>query len=171
VKFRFICRNIQQRLHLDYRSLNRYNISGLVVHIMLSLITVAANKDATESRVAKQYFEGFTVATMSLLTVTQFCVTNEYGYVPFIVITIRLFHHWWIIIGFAARVSNMTGAISGAGTAHPSGILEFTPEFYVTWVRVITKLPNSEQSYKGKVKTHNYINRQNQSTTGKLWKP
>jgi hypothetical protein len=38
-------------------------------------------------------------------------------------------------------------------------------------IRVITKLPNSEQSYKGKVKTHNYINRQNQSTTGKLWKP
>jgi hypothetical protein len=33
------------------------------------------------------------------------------------------------------------------------------------------KLPNSEQSYKGKVKTHNYIKRQNQSTTGKLWKP
>ena len=32
------------------------------------------------------------------------------------------------------------------------------------------KLPNSEQSYKGKVKTHKYINRQNQSTTGKLWK-
>jgi hypothetical protein len=30
-------------------------------------------------------------------------------------------------------------------------------------IRVITKLPNSEQSYKGKVKTHNYINRQNQS--------
>ena len=38
-------------------------------------------------------------------------------------------------------------------------------------VKVITKLPNSEQSYKGKVKTHNYINRQNQSTTGKLCKP
>jgi hypothetical protein len=37
-----------------------------------------------------------------------------------------------------------------------------------SWIRVITKLPNSEQSYKGKVKTHNYINRQNQSTTGKL---
>jgi hypothetical protein len=36
---------------------------------------------------------------------------------------------------------------------------------------VITKLLNSEQSYKGKVKTHKYINRQNQSTTGKLWKP
>jgi hypothetical protein len=35
-------------------------------------------------------------------------------------------------------------------------------------IRVITKLPNSEQSYKRKVKTHKYINRQNQSTTGKL---
>ena len=32
-------------------------------------------------------------------------------------------------------------------------------------IRVITKLPNSEESYKGKVKTHKYINRQNQSTT------
>jgi len=31
-----------------------------------------------------------------------------------------------------------------------------------------SKLPNSEQSNKGKVKTHKYINRQNQSTTGKL---
>ena len=39
------------------------------------------------------------------------------------------------------------------------------------WIRVITTLPNSEQSYKGKVKTHNYINRKNQSTTGNLWKP
>jgi hypothetical protein len=34
-------------------------------------------------------------------------------------------------------------------------------------IRVITKLPNSQQSYKGKVKTHKYINRQNQSTAGK----
>jgi hypothetical protein len=38
-------------------------------------------------------------------------------------------------------------------------------------IRVITKLPNSKQSSKWKVKTHKYINRQNQSTTGKLWKP
>jgi len=35
-------------------------------------------------------------------------------------------------------------------------------------IRVITKLPNFEQSNIGKVKTHKYINRQNQSTTGKL---
>jgi hypothetical protein len=40
--------------------------------------------------------------------------------------------------------------------------------FKLEYIKVITKLPNSEQSYKGKVKTHNYINRQNQSTTGKL---
>jgi hypothetical protein len=53
----------------------------------------------------------------------------------------------------------------------------YTIWFQMRWgmtsclIKVITKLPNSEQSYKGKVKTHNYINRQNQSTTGKLWKP
>jgi hypothetical protein len=32
-------------------------------------------------------------------------------------------------------------------------------------MRVITKLPNSEQSYKGKVKTHKYINRQNRDVS------
>ena len=32
-------------------------------------------------------------------------------------------------------------------------------------LRVITKLPNTEQSYKGKVRTHKYTNSQNQSTT------
>jgi hypothetical protein len=37
-------------------------------------------------------------------------------------------------------------------------------------VRVITKLPNSEQSYKGKVKTHKYINRKNQYRRTKLTK-
>ena len=38
-------------------------------------------------------------------------------------------------------------------------------------IRVITKLPNTDQSSKGKVKTHTSTNRQNQSTTGKLAKP
>jgi hypothetical protein len=46
--------------------------------------------------------------------------------------------------------------------------LSMNPLILVYQIKVITKLPNSEQSYKGKVKTHNYINRQNQSTTGKL---
>jgi hypothetical protein len=44
-------------------------------------------------------------------------------------------------------------------------------EISISQIRVITKLPNFEQSSKGKVKTHKYINRQNQSTTGKLRKP
>jgi hypothetical protein len=34
-----------------------------------------------------------------------------------------------------------------------------------------TKLPNSEQSSKGKVKTYKSINRQNQLRTGKQGKP
>ena len=38
-------------------------------------------------------------------------------------------------------------------------------------IRVITKLPNSEQSYKGKVKTRKYINRQNQSTIDSILSP
>ena len=43
--------------------------------------------------------------------------------------------------------------------------LRTTIKAILLWIKVITKLPNSEQYYKGKVKTHNYINRQNQSTT------
>ena len=45
---------------------------------------------------------------------------------------------------------------------------KFRRIFQLYQIRVITKLPNSEQSNKGKLKTHKYINRQNQSTTGKL---
>ena len=48
------------------------------------------------------------------------------------------------------------------------GNMSNTFVYIYMYIKVITKLPNSEQSYKGKVKTHNYINRQNQSTTGKL---
>jgi hypothetical protein len=36
-------------------------------------------------------------------------------------------------------------------------------------ISVITKLPNFEQSYKWKVKTHKYINRQNQSNCTELF--
>ena len=50
------------------------------------------------------------------------------------------------------------------------GISSISTIFIFCWIRVIQKLPNSEQSYKEKVKTHKNINRQNQSTTGKLWK-
>jgi hypothetical protein len=33
------------------------------------------------------------------------CVTNDHGYVPFVVITIRFFPHWWLITGFEKRVA------------------------------------------------------------------
>ena len=42
---------------------------------------------------------------------------------------------------------------------------------YMEKIRVITKLPNTEQPSKGKGKTHKSTNRQNQQTTGKLGKP
>ena len=51
---------------------------------------------------------------------------------------------------------------------HICNFLKEKADKHLNYIKVITKLPNSEQSYKGKVKTHNYINRQNQSTTGKL---
>jgi hypothetical protein len=41
---------------------------------------------------------------------------------------------------------------------------QFNCAWSTTMVWVITKLPNSEQSYKGKVKTHKYINRHSVST-------
>jgi hypothetical protein len=45
-------------------------------------------------------------------------------------------------------------------------------DIYVTeYGTALTTILPILQSYKGKVQTHNYINRQNQSTTGKLWKP
>ena len=50
-------------------------------------------------------------------------------------------------------------------TTTPNMVNANIPPAYGNLIRVITKLPNSEQSYKGKVKTHNYMNRQNQSTT------
>ena len=53
----------------------------------------------------------------------------------------------------------------------PSTYASHSRHDFLYKIRVIITLPNSEQSYKGKVKTHKYINRQNQSTTGKLWKP
>jgi hypothetical protein len=50
--------------------------------------------------------------------------------------------------------------------------LDFTDALsFCNGIRVITKLLNTEQSSKGKGKTHKSTNRQNQSTTGKLGKP
>ena len=55
------------------------------------------------------------------------------------------------------------------GRKGPIKSCKFSPGDSATQkIRVITILPNSEQSYKGKVKTHKHTNRHNQTTTGKL---
>ena len=63
-----------------------------------------------------------------------------------------------------------TGTVSDCFNKLPNEIKQYTDhkQHHITfrkylyciheYIRVITKLPNSEQSYKGKVKTHNYIN-------------
>jgi hypothetical protein len=48
VNFPFIYSNNQQHLHMEYISLSWYDIPELVVPIKISLIRVAANKEATE---------------------------------------------------------------------------------------------------------------------------
>ena len=79
------------------------------------------------------------------------------------------FFHYGKTVGSTAAIIVSDGFLPQQGM-HRSASTQRSLQF-VEEISVITKLPNSEQSYKGKVKTHNYINRQNQSTTGKLWKP
>ena len=61
---------------------------------------------------------------------------------------------------------NSISIFSKIGITNP--VLKKSKDATQVEIKVITKLPNTEQSYKGKVKTHMYINRQNQSTTEKL---
>jgi len=61
------------------------------------------------------------------------------------------------------------GYIAGSSTCS-------TKELYIHLTNILSAVNKgnnkiTEQSYKGKVKTHKYVNRQNQSTTGKLGKP
>jgi hypothetical protein len=77
----------------------------------------------------------------------------------------------WIVLSFTSFWGNSDSYEYKNKSARRG--TQFVPSWcnsLLSQIRVITKLPNSEQSYKGKVKTHNYINRQNQSTTGKLRK-
>jgi len=93
------------------------------------------------------------------------------------VLIVILFFH------FNYGSSTMSSIMGYANTKYEytdlhSSIISSTPPYtlprcllYCLQIRVITKLPNTEQSSKGKVKTHKSTNRQNQSTTGKLGKP
>jgi hypothetical protein len=42
---------------------------------------------------------------LSTRKVRNFCVTNDHGYIPFVVITIRSIPHSWLITGFARRAT------------------------------------------------------------------
>jgi len=41
----------------------------------------------------------------TLLSLRNICVTNDHGYVPFVVITILFFPHWWLFTRFVTRVT------------------------------------------------------------------
>ena len=62
-----------------------------------------------------------------LLSSLGICVTNDHGYVPFVVITIWPFPHSRFITRFVKRLTWQ--APYGAGAAYPSGAPEFTPGF------------------------------------------
>jgi hypothetical protein len=48
------------------------------------------------------HFDSFMVATMAL---GNFCVTNDHGYVPFVVNVSQFFPHSWLITGFVTRLT------------------------------------------------------------------
>ena len=73
---------------------------------------------------------------------------------------------WYSVLKPGTLYTNLVLCTQTWYSVHKPGTLLKPGTLYS--IRVITKLPNSKQSYKGKVKTHKYINRQNQSTTGKL---
>ena len=72
---------------------------------------------------------------------------------------------------FALRANNQHWTFSYYWTCKNEHIATKYVIIHDTYIRVITKLLNTEQSSKGKGKTHKSINRQNQSTTEKLGKP
>jgi len=65
------------------------------------------------------------------------------------------------------RTRNLSSDCTGSCKFNYYAITTTTAPF----IMIITKLPNTEKSSKGKGKTHKSTNRQNQSTTGKLEKP
>ena len=82
----------------------------------------------------------------------------------------RLFLVYFCIVVRGPIIQRGMVGMSLIGLTLPYVYAWYKPEHWFG-IRVITKLPSSKQSSKGKVKTHKCINRQNQSTTGKLWKP
>ena len=122
-------------------------------------------------------------------TVTLYSVTGEnfYGiseiglnFIEYFSILSAIPHRWKLLIRGIGKLNLIENDIVDRLKRDPKPCKYFFKQYMLNvntlplniqskWeIKVITKLPNSEQSYKGKVQTHNYINRQNQSTTGKL---
>ena len=82
----------QQHLHMDYMSLSWSDIPQLVDPIVNSLIEVSYWLSWSH------LFKGFMVVTMTWLQ--NMSVTNDNGYVPFILVIIRPFPHPRFVVGF-----------------------------------------------------------------------
>ena len=54
----------------------------------------------------------FPVTTMTWLTVTDICLTNDHGYVPLVVSTTRSFPHLWLNTGFVIRLRRRISLVS-----------------------------------------------------------
>jgi hypothetical protein len=107
--FHLFVATFQQHLHVGYISLRLSDIPELVVPIRISLIEGCCYQESYWIKGSywlswSHHFESFTVATMTLLTVTE-SVTNDHGYVPFVLSTSRSFPHSWLITGFVTRVT------------------------------------------------------------------
>ena len=53
----------------------------------------------------KSSHESFTVATMTWLTVMEYRVTNDHGYIPIVINTSLSLPHAWLITGFVTRLT------------------------------------------------------------------
>ena len=100
----------QQHLHMEYLSLRWYDIPKLVVLSGFPWYRVAANKEATESRIP---FGKVEVITSNILwsplwlgwPLWNICVINDHGYVPLVVNTSRFFPHSRLITGLVTRLT------------------------------------------------------------------
>jgi hypothetical protein len=131
--FHLYLTTLQQYLHMEYISLSWSDIPELVVSIRTSWKKVAANRETTEPMVPIGQIEVITSKdlrstpiTMTWLNVTEYLCHKW----PSISFTCRkhspssfLIHHQ------VCNYSNTLGATSGEGSAHPSGVTEFTPVF------------------------------------------
>ena len=75
------------------------------------------------------HFEGFTIATMTWFTLRNICVTNDHGYVPFVVNTSQSFPHSWLITGFVTRLTRRVPLVEQKPLTLPEHLN--SPRFFV----------------------------------------